>query len=453
MIHAEVVETRVQQHYDYGLETTFSDDLFAAVADGLLPDIPVGPGFAENKSLPNLGFSNFYHEFPIVDAGSAGISVDYLTKHARFLFSAAMSDAETRVLSQPRILVQNNDQATLTVGGSKAFRTSTVYTTSDNLRDNTQSSRPTGSHDDVCELDILLSNKDAFPAEGSSPDDPLIDTTEQNFESLMRVPSGETLVLGGLVTRNKTATKSGVPLLYRIPFLGALLFGSKTNDDTQRNLLIFITPVVLKEEPRQRTPAVPIDEAVAMLAKERGEEPAQAPEEPDRRLYQRLEDLLVGLQEAGEGATTDSRALEPTLPPAVPAATPLTTGPLTAPQLPGLPEDALPGPPTAGPSPVGAPLTSEPLPRADLERAPVETTTDGPPQTSYVYQPSGAFGNITDQGRTPSSGGSGAAAAASGRAAQPVSRAPAPGAADRRPTTVRPTPRPPRGRPTAETSY
>lgn len=56
---------------------------------------------------------------------------------------------------------------------------------------------------------------------------------------------GETIVIGGILRINQTYDNSGVPGISKIPVLGAL-FKRETNEDTENELLIFITPTIVK---------------------------------------------------------------------------------------------------------------------------------------------------------------------------------------------------------------
>jgi type II secretory pathway component GspD/PulD (secretin) len=63
------------------------------------------------------------------------------------------------------------------------------------------------------------------------------------IKTTVSAPNGATIVLGGLITDNKTLTKSGIPVLSRIPLLGALFrTTSKTGD--RKELIILMRPEV-----------------------------------------------------------------------------------------------------------------------------------------------------------------------------------------------------------------
>jgi len=70
---------------------------------------------------------------------------------------------------------------------------------------------------------------------------PAINTQQLKTQVLMK--NNDTLVLGGVMQENKSDQHQGIPFLSKIPFLGALFRYQKHTDD-QKQLLIFVTPVI-----------------------------------------------------------------------------------------------------------------------------------------------------------------------------------------------------------------
>jgi general secretion pathway protein D len=68
--------------------------------------------------------------------------------------------------------------------------------------------------------------------------------SQRNFSTQLTVQDGDTVAIGGAITEQKTNVVNGVPLLSRIPILGAL-FGSKSTSVARTELIVFITPKVL----------------------------------------------------------------------------------------------------------------------------------------------------------------------------------------------------------------
>ena len=77
---------------------------------------------------------------------------------------------------------------------------------------------------------------------------PAINKKKATTEVLIR--DGETAVIGGILQVSRKEDQSAVPWLSKIPVLG-YLFKKNTNSTTNRELLIFITPKILKMEPVQ----------------------------------------------------------------------------------------------------------------------------------------------------------------------------------------------------------
>lgn len=69
----------------------------------------------------------------------------------------------------------------------------------------------------------------------------------RSVQSIVQVPGGRTLIMGGLIIDNKGNTTNGFPLLDRIPILGGL-FGKQELSDNRTEIIMFITPRVIANE-------------------------------------------------------------------------------------------------------------------------------------------------------------------------------------------------------------
>jgi Bacterial type II and III secretion system protein len=83
------------------------------------------------------------------------------------------------------------------------------------------------------------------PGNAAAGEAPPIDT--RSVQTLVAVPSGRTMVMGGLIQEQKGNNSSGLPLLDRIPFFGGL-FGNQTTLNNRTELVVFITPRVVDTE-------------------------------------------------------------------------------------------------------------------------------------------------------------------------------------------------------------
>lgn len=67
----------------------------------------------------------------------------------------------------------------------------------------------------------------------------------QELTTTVRVPNGSTIVLGGLITDDKTTDDSGIPYVGRIPLIGPLLGGMNKKIRSRSELVVMIQPIVV----------------------------------------------------------------------------------------------------------------------------------------------------------------------------------------------------------------
>ncbi len=76
---------------------------------------------------------------------------------------------------------------------------------------------------------------------------PVPEINSQRLTTTVTVPSGATVVLGGLISDNLTKTESGIPYLMRVPYLGNF-FKYHTQNHSRTELIVFIQPVVVNDD-------------------------------------------------------------------------------------------------------------------------------------------------------------------------------------------------------------
>jgi general secretion pathway protein D len=72
---------------------------------------------------------------------------------------------------------------------------------------------------------------------------PVIDT--RTADTVVVTPDGEPVVIGGLMVNDKTSSENKIPILGDIPVIGNL-FKHKTSSDTKNELMIFLTPHIVR---------------------------------------------------------------------------------------------------------------------------------------------------------------------------------------------------------------
>jgi general secretion pathway protein D len=68
--------------------------------------------------------------------------------------------------------------------------------------------------------------------------------SQRNVSTQVTVQDGDTVAIGGIINESTTETSSGIPILDRIPYLGAV-FGNKSTSKKRTELIIFLTPRVI----------------------------------------------------------------------------------------------------------------------------------------------------------------------------------------------------------------
>lgn len=173
----------------------------------------------------------------------------------RAILQALASRVNVRVLSTPRILALNNEEARILVGSEVPFTQST-RTGLDVVVDQSVQFRnvgtqltvvPTVNTDGYVTFRILqeVSSLTAQTIQAAL-NAPVIATREAETSAIVR--SGRTIIIGGLIDDSHEIVQSGVPVLQDIPLLGSL-FRSKSNSRSRTELAIFVTPhVVFNDE-------------------------------------------------------------------------------------------------------------------------------------------------------------------------------------------------------------
>lgn len=152
------------------------------------------------------------------------------------------------VLSTPKIMAMDNEEASLEVGqqiviGQQQNATSAGTTTATQRADVNTTLEITPSispESNAVRLKLNQTVKDAV--DPSNADTPI---NSKALATNIVVPNGDTAVLGGLVTEKNSSTVTKVPLLGDIPILG-WLFRSKSSKVIKSNLILFITPKIVR---------------------------------------------------------------------------------------------------------------------------------------------------------------------------------------------------------------
>ncbi|QMU60539.1 MAG: type II secretion system protein GspD [Gammaproteobacteria bacterium] len=244
LLEATIVEVELTGDLQYGTQWLFrNNDIDSNTGIGRL-GLGVGGADATLAGIASEGFS-----YSLVDSGGL----------VRGVLSALARDNKMQILSSPSLMVLDNHTASINVGDQVPVRTSesTNTGTSDLVTSTIQfvetgvtlQVAPRVSQSGNVVMDIYQSIRTANETETSGIDSPTIGQRE--VSTSVSVPSGDTIVLGGLIQDTNGQGNVGVPGLRNLPILGSL-FGTTTNASSRTELLVLITPTAIRDAAEAR---------------------------------------------------------------------------------------------------------------------------------------------------------------------------------------------------------
>jgi general secretion pathway protein D len=191
-------------------------------------------------------------------AGGLTLNAGALVLRSHELLAAITAQetrTHTRVISAPSIIATDSVAASLNVGEDVPILTSQAVTgaqqSGSSLFSNTVSSRSTGvtlnimarvNSSGIVTLIINqnVSSPQAPPAGGiQSPS-----FSNRSFQTQLTVQDGDTIAIGGIIQESNLQSSAGVPVLHRLPIIGAA-FGAKSTSKARTELVVFMTPRVI----------------------------------------------------------------------------------------------------------------------------------------------------------------------------------------------------------------
>ncbi len=250
LVELKIIEVTLDDSISHGMDLLFGDGAPVLAGGTIDPDPDVGPN--PSKSSRPYDFSTTGARI-----NSGGIAYRFMGTDAQARLTALEREGRVALLSSPSLLVLNNKNATINVGDQIPI-TNVGSIGSGNVNNGTISSTrfiQTGVQVDITPrvnpgglVYMEVSQDVSSPGEpGTEGGTPPISTRELNTE--VAVQSGNTIVMGGLISETDTFSRSGFPVLSRIPVIGNA-FGSKSKVSKRTELMLLITPTVI-ENPEQ----------------------------------------------------------------------------------------------------------------------------------------------------------------------------------------------------------
>jgi len=186
-----------------------------------------------------------------VGLGSGGgIAFGILSDSVRLdlSLSALEASGKGKVVSSPRVVTIDNKEAMIEQGTQIPYSTVSASGTNVEFVDATLSLKVTPHITPEGSVIMKLEAKNDSPGDTGASGQPAINKKKATTQVLVR--DGETAVIGGILQVTRKEDQQAVPWLSKIPILG-IFFKHDTTQSSNRELLIFVTPKILKPEPAQ----------------------------------------------------------------------------------------------------------------------------------------------------------------------------------------------------------
>ena len=200
----------------------------------------------EFGTVPGSGGEPLLVNLPVIGStGSIGMALGKLGSNVLQLELSAMQlEDRGEIISSPRVITSDQQQASIKQGVEIPYQeASSSGATSVSFKEAVLELEvtPQITPDDRIIMDLYVSKDNVGVLYEGIPS---IDT--QNVSTRVLVDNGETLVLGGIYEQERGKQVDSVPFFGQLPGVG-WLFRSEQNVDEKSELLIFVTPKILKE--------------------------------------------------------------------------------------------------------------------------------------------------------------------------------------------------------------
>jgi general secretion pathway protein D len=223
------------------------------------------PGFSSKVGVPSsLTPIQTNTTNSVVSAGTTSGSgtAFFSDNHIQVLLTAMEKKNYGRVLAKPKVLVNDNEKGSIKTLDTRYIANTTTLLAGTGT--GTQSTQfqpydakleleitPHISEGDLLLLEVKLTRED-FGATGPAVNGvtPPPNKTSSDVDTIVTVPDGSTIILGGLIKINQTKFHNKIPILGDIPVVG-ILFRNIDNTDTESKLYVFVKAYVLRPQEGQ----------------------------------------------------------------------------------------------------------------------------------------------------------------------------------------------------------
>ena len=266
LIEATVAEVTLNDQHQLGVD-------WASLADNL-------GGFSFSSAFTGDNFAAaastvFPSDFSGAPAFNAGYRREKNGRTSAILLKMLDQYGDVKVLSSPKIMALNNQTSLLKVVDNKVYFSIDVEVDTDSDTATTTTTYDTTAHSVpvgfimnvtpfITEAEEIILNirptltrivgymNDPNPALAQAGvTNPVPEVQIREMESVLRVNSGNTAVIGGLMQDSVTKDDQGLPWISKVPILGNA-FTYKNNDRSKTELVIFLKPTLIKNASIER---------------------------------------------------------------------------------------------------------------------------------------------------------------------------------------------------------
>jgi len=258
MVQVVIAEVELNDGLEMGVEIGLQDSLLAD--KGVILGTALTPGQIANGEVMTgqiasaLGVGRSSAVF-----GYSGLALSAANESVNVIIRALKDQGRLHILSRPQVMTLDNVEAFVQVGAKVPRVTGTTLTNTGQVN-NTEdvdvglllTVRPRVSPDGLIIMEVGAEKSEVGPIEDGIPvavtaDGPVlspqINTT--TARTVISAQSGQTVVFAGLITKNKTTSRRGIPYLSAMPYLGPL-FRYDQKSERRTELLIIMTPHILE---------------------------------------------------------------------------------------------------------------------------------------------------------------------------------------------------------------
>ena len=191
-------------------------------------------------------------------SGTTNLTMGALVGQSREVAAAVQlmeNESRAKQLSAPAVIATDSIPATVNVGESvptlSAEAVTGVQSSGTSLFANSVSNVATGTTLTITArvtpsgiVTMMVNQQVSKPQTNTSSSIQSPSFSTQSVQTQITVQDGDTVAIGGAISETNTVSLSGIPVLHRIPILGAL-FGSRSYSQDRSELVIFLTPHVI----------------------------------------------------------------------------------------------------------------------------------------------------------------------------------------------------------------